>query len=70
MNSKMGVSEHRNLREMGDANYLMLPSEGDSRIKELTAMLSGPEYTAVSFKNAKELVRKVDTWKKSRQSGN
>jgi DNA repair protein RecN (Recombination protein N) len=55
----------------GDRTLTMLQTlEGDSRIKELTAMLSGPEYTAVSFKNAKELVRKVDTWKKSRQSGN
>jgi hypothetical protein len=33
-------------------------------------MLSGPEYTAVSLKNAKELIQKVDTWKKSRQNGN
>jgi hypothetical protein len=33
-------------------------------------MLSGPEYTAAALKNAKELVQKADTWKKSRQNGN
>jgi hypothetical protein len=32
-------------------------------------MLSGPEYTAVSMKNAKELMQKADSWKKSRQKG-
>lgn len=43
--------------------------DGDSRIKELTVMLSGLEYTAASLKNAKELVQKADVWKKSRQKG-
>jgi hypothetical protein len=33
-------------------------------------MLSGPEYTAASLKNAKELMQKVCTWKNSRQKGN
>ena len=39
--------------------------DGDARIKELTVMLSGPEYTVTSTKNAKELVQKADAWKKS-----
>jgi DNA repair protein RecN (Recombination protein N) len=52
----------------GDRTLTLLQNlEGDSRIKELTVMLSGPEYTMVSMKNARELMQKADTWKKSRQ---
>jgi DNA repair protein RecN (Recombination protein N) len=54
----------------GDRTLTRLQNlDGDSRIKELTVMLSGPEYTAVSMKNAKELMQKADSWKKSRQKG-
>ena len=55
----------------GDRTLTMLQTlDGDLRIRELTLMLSGPEYTAASLKNAKELMQKVCTWKNSRQKGN
>ena len=38
--------------------------EGETRIKELAIMLGGPQYTETSFKNARELRRKAETWKK------
>ena len=50
----------------GERTLTMLQNlDGDARIKELTVMLSGPEYTVTSTKNAKELVQKADAWKKS-----
>jgi len=39
--------------------------EGESRIKELTVMLAGPQYTETSFNNARELRHKAETWKKT-----
>ena len=54
----------------GDRTLTMLQTlDGDLRIRELTLMLSGPEYTAASLKNAKELMQKVCIWKNSRQKG-
>jgi DNA repair protein RecN (Recombination protein N) len=50
----------------GDRTLTRLQNlDGEARIKELTVMLSGPEYTVTSTKNAKELVQKAETWKKS-----
>jgi DNA repair protein RecN (Recombination protein N) len=52
----------------GDRTLTRLQNlDGAARIKELTVMLSGPEYTITSTKNAKELVQKADAWKKSEQ---
>lgn len=41
--------------------------EGEARLKELTLMLAGPEYSKVSENSAKEMIQKTETWKKSQQ---
>jgi DNA repair protein RecN (Recombination protein N) len=54
----------------GDRTHTILQTlDGDLRVRELTVMLSGPEYTTASTKNAKELVQKACVWKNSRQKG-
>jgi DNA repair protein RecN (Recombination protein N) len=39
--------------------------EGDSMIREISVMLSGPHPTDKAFSNAQELVQKAKAWKKS-----
>ncbi len=39
--------------------------EGDSMIREISVMLSGPQPTDKAFSNARELVQKAKEWKKS-----
>jgi len=39
--------------------------EGDSMIKEISVMLSGPHPTDKAFSNAQELIQKAKEWKKS-----
>jgi DNA repair protein RecN (Recombination protein N) len=41
--------------------------EGEARLKELTLMLAGPDYSKVSERNAKELVQKTEAWKKAQK---
>lgn len=55
----------------GDRTLTILQTlDGDLRVRELTLMLSGPDYTAASTKNAKELIQKACTWKNSRPKVN
>lgn len=37
--------------------------QGESRLKELAAMLAGPQYTETSLNDARELVQRADDWK-------
>ena len=44
--------------------------EGEARLQELTLMLSGPGYGKIAESNAKELIQKTETWKKSQKKKN
>jgi len=41
---------------------------GEARLRELAAMLGGPQYTATSLSSAGELVQQAEAWKESRRS--
>ncbi len=43
--------------------------EGESRVKELAAMLAGPEYSETSLENARELIQRAGLWKEPRRKG-
>ncbi|MFC1962937.1 hypothetical protein ACFLWB_02950 [Chloroflexota bacterium] len=43
--------------------------QDESRLKELSVMIAGPQYTRVALDNARELTQKADTWKKARLKG-
>ena len=38
---------------------------GDLRVRELAAMLAGPQYTGTALRGARELIQKADTWKEN-----
>jgi len=42
--------------------------QDESRLKELGAMLGGPQYTATSLDNARELIQKAEAWKDTYRS--
>jgi len=37
--------------------------QDESRLKELAVMIGGPQYTATSLDNARELIQKASGWK-------
>jgi len=43
--------------------------QGESRLNELGAMLGGPQYTATSLDNARELIQKAEAWKDTYHPG-
>ena len=55
----------------GERTLSMLQNlEGEARLQELTLMLSGPGYGKIAESNAKELIQKTETWKKSQKKKN
>jgi DNA repair protein RecN (Recombination protein N) len=42
--------------------------QDESRLKELGVMLGGPQYTATSLDNARELIEKAEAWKNTYRS--
>lgn len=50
----------------GDRTLAILEElDGESRVQEMAAMLSGPQCTEASLDNARELVNKVQIWKET-----
>lgn len=45
------------------------PLQDESRLKELSIMIAGPQYTKLALDNARELTQKADTWKKAHLKG-
>ena len=43
--------------------------EGESRVKELAAMLAGPQYSETSLESARELIQRAGLWKEPRRKG-
>ena len=64
----MHFSVHKEIPEARTLSILE-NLEHDSRIKELAIMLSGPQYTETSLKNARELMQKAETWKELHRKG-
>jgi DNA repair protein RecN (Recombination protein N) len=52
------VSGNRTLSRLETLN-------GESRLKEIAAMLAGPRYSETSLDNARELMQKAETWKEA-----
>jgi len=51
---------------VGERTLSMLETlEGESRIKELAAMLGGRQYSETSLDNAHELIQKAESWKQA-----
>lgn len=60
-------AHYRVRKEVSGARTLskLEPLEDETRVEELATMLGGPQYTETSLKNARELMQKADSWKKS-----
>ena len=60
-------AHYRVHKEVSDARTLsrLEVLEDDSRLEELATMIGGPQYTATSVKNARELMQKAQSWKGS-----
>ncbi len=55
------VSGNRTLSRLETLN-------GESRLKEIAAMLAGPRYSETSLDNARELMQKAETWKEAHRT--
>jgi len=61
------ADEHYSVRKEvseGRTASMLRSLEDKDRLREMAAMLAGPEYTDAALTNAREIVRKADDWKK------